>query len=183
MQSSIESDSPASTGAPDKTSRSTPSATPFVAAMYLLALALWLGGLVVLGAIVAPTVFRIVPAPASADAMTVVFRRFDVIAIAASVVVLVSEAVFAVRGPKPVRLDLVRALAALAAGTIAMLEGLWLSPAIQGLHRDGAIRGSGPDGNELERLHHLAETLAKTELALLLVVLALVVAKLTRRAH
>src|SRR5688572_13404979 len=93
----------------------TTAVVPLVAAIYLLALALWLGGLVVLGAIVAPTVFRIVPAPTSADAMTVVFRRFDVIAIAAGVVALVSEALFALRGPKPLRSDLVRALFAIAA--------------------------------------------------------------------
>ena len=159
-----------------------PKAIPIAGALYLLALALWLGGLVVLGAIVAPTVFRIVPAPSSADAMTVVFRRFDVIAISASIVALVSEAVFATRGPKPTKVDLVRAFAALVASVIAVIEGLWLSPAIQTLHRDGAVRGFGPDGNELERLHHLAETLAKSELALLVVVLALVVAKLARRS-
>jgi hypothetical protein len=157
-------------------------AVPVVAAIYLLALALWLGGLVVLGAIVAPTVFRIVPAPSSADAMTVVFRRFDVIAIAAGVVALVSEALFAFRGPKPKKRDLVRALSALIACAIAVTEGLWLSPAIQALHRDGAIRGSGPDGMELERLHHLAETLAKGELVLIVIVFALVVAKLARRS-
>ena len=34
-----------------------------VATIYVLAIAAWAGGLVVLGAIVAPTVFRIVPAP------------------------------------------------------------------------------------------------------------------------
>ncbi len=158
-----------------------PRAIPITAAIYLLALSLWLGGLVVLGAIVAPTVFRIVPAPSSADAMTVVFRRFDVIAISASVVALVSEAIFATRGPKPKKLDLVRALAALVASAIAVIEGVWLSPAIQSLHRDGAVRGFGPDGNELERLHRLAETLAKGELLLLLVILALLVAKLARR--
>ena len=41
-----------------------------VASVYLVAVAAWAGGLVVLGAIVAPTVFGVVPAPTSADART-----------------------------------------------------------------------------------------------------------------
>ena len=43
----------------------------------LLAIAVWLGGLLALGAVVAPVVFSMVSMPASADAMTTVFRRFD----------------------------------------------------------------------------------------------------------
>ena len=46
-------------------------------AISTLAAAVWLGGILVLGAIVAPIVFHEVPAPTSADAMTHVFLRFD----------------------------------------------------------------------------------------------------------
>ena len=59
----------------------------------LLAAGVWLGGIVVLGAIVAPTVFGIVPAPTSADAMTVVFVSFDKIAMTAAAIVAVAEVV------------------------------------------------------------------------------------------
>jgi uncharacterized membrane protein len=142
--------------------------------LYCLALALWLGGLVVLGAVVAPTVFRIVPAPTSADAMTVVFRRFDVIAMGAAAVALVSEVLLA-RGRRTTRSDLARVAAIVIAAVLAIVEALWLSPAIAALHRAGAIRGLDAPGLELERLHHLAETAAKGELLLLLAVVVLLV--------
>src|SRR5258705_10868103 len=59
----------------------------------IVCLAIWVGGLVALGACAAPIVFHVVPAPLSGDAMGAVFRRFDFIAIACGVVVLASEAV------------------------------------------------------------------------------------------
>jgi putative copper export protein len=41
-----------------------------IAIVQLLSIAVWAGGLLALGAIVAPIVFRTVPAPTSADAMS-----------------------------------------------------------------------------------------------------------------
>lgn len=149
-----------------------------VAFVYLLAIALWAGGLTVLGAIVAPTVFGIVPAPTSADAMTVVFGRFDRVAMACAAVALVAEGMLA-RAGKSTRLDMLRAAALVAAGGLAIAIGAWLSPAIAALHRAGAVRGLGPEGAELERLHGLAEQAGKGEIVLLLVVLALLVIRLT----
>lgn len=160
--------------------RSPSSTSAAVATVYVLALALWTGGLVVLGAVVAPTVFGIVPAPASADAMTVVFRRFDRIAMGGAAIALVAEALLAWRGGKATWRDRARALVVLAAGALATVEGVWLSPAIEALHRGGAVRGVGEAGLTLERLHRLAESLAKTELALLLVTIALLVTGLSR---
>jgi uncharacterized membrane protein len=145
-----------------------------IVSVYVLALALWVGGLVVLGAIVAPTVFRIVPAPTSADAMTVVFRRFDVIALAAAAAALVCEVLFA-RRVRSSRIDRVRGAAIVMAAILAIVEAVWLSPAIEALHRAGAIRGLDAPGLALERLHRLAETAAKGELVLLLGVLVLLV--------
>ena len=152
-----------------------------VAVVYLVAIALWAGGLTVLGAIVAPTVFGIVPAPTSADAMTVVFGRFDRVAMACAAVALVAEGMLARAGQgKPSRVDALRAAALVASGGLAIAVGAWLSPAITALHRAGAVRGLGPEGTELERLHGLAEFAGKGQLVLLLVVLALVVIRLTR---
>jgi uncharacterized membrane protein len=156
--------------------------------VYALALALWMGGLVVLGAIVAPTVFGIVPAPTSADAMTVVFRRFDVVAMSSALVALVAEAglAFTTRGSgaggRTRRIDLVRGGATVLAALLAMIEGLHLAPAIQALHRDGAVRGFGDSGRELERLHRLAESAAKAELFLLLLAFVLLVLRAARGA-
>src|SRR5690349_3674263 len=121
--------------------------------IYVLALVAWAGGLVVLGAIVAPTVFGIVPAPASADAMTVVFRRFDAVAMTCAAIALVAEATLALRGGKVQRLDVARGAAIVIASALAVVVGAWLSPGISALHHAGAVRGLGDDGTELERLH------------------------------
>jgi hypothetical protein len=154
-----------------------------IAAVQLLALAVWAGGLLALGAVVAPIVFRVVPAPASADAMTLVFRRFDVVAIVCAAIALVAEAAFALRGGKVTRSDLARGLCLVAATALAIAIGTWLSPGIADLHRGGAIRGIGEGGLALERLHHLAEGLAKAEIVLLLASFVLGVAKASRSAH
>lgn len=152
-----------------------------VATIYVLAIAAWAGGLVVLGAIVAPTVFRIVPAPSSADAMTVVFRKFDAVAMVSAAIALVAEATLLLKDGKATRLDLLRGAVAVIAGALAIVVGAWLSPGISELHRNGAVRGLNEAGIELERLHKLAEAAGKGQLFLLLVVLVLLLAKIARR--
>lgn len=154
-----------------------------ISAVYVLALGLWAGGLVVLGAIVAPTVFGIVPAPSSADAMTVVFRKFDAVAIACGLVALLAEAAFAWLGGRTTRLDLARGSAATVAAGLAIVGGAWLSPAIQALHEGGAIRGFGEAGAALETFHRRAESVAKAELVLVISVILLLVMRVARPAH
>jgi Domain of unknown function (DUF4149) len=135
----------------------------------ILALALWLGGMLMLGAVVAPIVFSVVPAPTSADAMTLVFRRFDAIAITSAAVVLFCE-LWRVRiTPKISHADIARGVALAIAGLLALYEGMVVSPRVESLHRAGAIRGSGDLGMQLESAHSLAEAISKGE-ALLLVV-------------
>lgn len=151
-----------------------------IAVVQLLAIGLWASGLLTLGAVVAPIVFHVVPAPSSADAMTLVFRRFDGIAITCAAIALVAEAAFAMRGGRVTRGDVVRGGALVLATALAITIGAWLSPGIAELHRSGAIRGLGDAGLALERMHHLAERLAKGELALLLAVFILTVVKATR---
>src|SRR5580693_2721277 len=129
----------------------------------ILAAALWLGGMLVLGAIAAPVVFHVVPAPTSADAMTVVFRRFDLVAMSSAVVVLVAEALRGLGRQRMTRLDAGRLTAAVAAAGLAIVQGTWLSPAIEALHRAGAVRGSGDLGLELEAKHHWAELDGKAQ--------------------
>ncbi len=166
---------------PSEDTRKSDVRSTAIAVAYVLTLALWTGGLAVLGAIVAPTVFGIVPAPTSADAMTVVFRRFDRIAMICAVVSLVAEALLAWLRSSRAWLDRVRTVAAFAAGVLATLLGAWLSPAIEALHRAGAVRGLGDAGVALERLHRQAEAAAKTELLLLVIVLALLVVRVAHR--
>jgi uncharacterized membrane protein len=160
-----------------------PAARGAAATIELLATAVWLGGLTVLGAVVAPTIFRNVPAPTSADAMTLVFRRFDTIAMTCAGIVLAIEAwrAFArIDGVARGKLDVARIVVAAAAAALAVGEGMVISPRIAALHAAGAIRGLDELGRQLEAVHRLAETAAKVELALLVALVALNAAGLTR---
>jgi len=147
----------------------------------IFALALWLGGMLMLGAVVAPIVFSVVPARASADAMTMVFRRFDAVAITSAAVVLFCE-LWRVRiTPKIARIDIARGIALATAGLLALYEGMVVSPRVESLHRAGAIRGSGDLGLQLESAHSLAEAISKGEALLLVVFIFLYV--MTGRAR
>jgi hypothetical protein len=145
-------------------------------ALAMLALALWLGGLVALGTIVAPVVFSRVSMPWSADAMTVVFRRFDLVAMGSAAVLLATEAARAIARIPFARIDHVRAGVSVLAAAAAVYEGTAVSPRIAGLHAAGVVRGMGTAGIELSRLHDTAELLGKTEVVLLAAVIVLHVA-------
>jgi uncharacterized membrane protein len=146
-----------------------------VSALSLVAAAVWLGGIVVLGAVVAPTVFRIVHAPDSADAMTTVFLTFDKIAMSAAVVIAVTEVLRSRMGPVR-RVDLARLSTAVVASGLAFAQGLWLSPRIAELHAHGAVRNVGELGQRLESVHRMSEFCGKTESVALVVFLVLVAA-------
>ena len=155
---------------------------PVLVTLALVALGLWMGGMVALGAIAAPVVFGMVPAPWSADAMTVVFRRFDKLAVACVIVVLAVEAALAMlRDRKIERLDLVRGALVTFAAAAAVYVAAVVSPRIEALHRGGAIRGLGSAGEELNAIHQVAERAGKVELFLAIAVIALHIASFTRR--
>lgn len=139
----------------------------------IVAIALWMGGMLALGAIAAPVVFRMVPAPTSADAMTVVFRRFDMVAMACATLVLLIEVVLAATRKPITRRDMARCGALLVAGALAVYQGAVLSPSIEALHRAGAIRGSGALGEDLDHAHRLAVTCGNIVTLLLIMVIAL----------
>jgi len=158
------------------------------AVVAVISLAIWVGGLVALGACAAPIVFHVVPAPLSGDAMGAVFRRFDAIAITSSVVVLACEATrIRLDTSKVDEKDRASLLAArtrttltVVAAAAAIYGGTRLSPRIVALHVAGAVRGFGADGLELESLHRWAESVAKVEVTAGLVLLALHITTLRR---
>jgi len=133
----------------------------------VLAAGVWLGGLLVLGALVAPIVFHVVPAPASGDAMALVFRRFDRAALACAAVLGLVEAARA-RASAP---DYPRIACVAIAAISALILALKITPEIADLHASGAIRGVGALGEALDRAHDWATRLGKLEaLALLLII-------------
>lgn len=142
------------------------------AVVAVVAAGAWAGGLLVLGAIVAPVVFQNVPAPTSGDAMTIVFRRFDRVAMACGAALAVAEVVRARASGVDRRVAARIALAAVAVAA-SLAIGLWASPEIARLHQEGAIRGLGPLGERLDAVHDWASRLGKVEVLALVAVITL----------
>ncbi|MFO0644591.1 MAG: DUF4149 domain-containing protein [Polyangiaceae bacterium] len=141
-----------------------------------VAVAIWLGGVVVVSAVVAPAVFGMVPAPASADAMVVVFERTSRIAMTASVLALLCEVAASRLRPQVGLHDLARASVLALMAAFAIAEGAIFTPRIADLHRQGAIRGDGPLGERMESAHTGAEIAEKAQFALGIAFFGLLVA-------
>jgi hypothetical protein len=144
-----------------------------------LALAVWLGGWVVLGAIVAPTVFAVVGRPTNADAMVKVFSAFDKVAAASAMATVGAEAVgwlvLRAGGAEPSRWRWLRRGSVLVSAVLCMVQLFWIAPSIAQLHAAGALRGVGEAGLLLERVHRIAEGLGKLQVLSLAVAMALLV--------
>jgi hypothetical protein len=93
--------------------------------VYILALVVWLGGMVVLGAVVAPATFQVLQAsePATGRELggavfTSILERFHYIAYGSGALLLVTLAVMALLGPRPrgfaLRIALITAMLAVA---------------------------------------------------------------------
>jgi len=138
----------------------------------ILACALWLGGMLTLGAIVAPIVFHTVSMPYAADAMTLVFRRFDRVVIACSLV-LVSCEVARLALAKQNAVGWARIGVTVLAAIGGTYEAMVVSPAIAALHEQGAMRGVGDLGKQLDDIHHVAERIGSGSTLLLVAIVAL----------
>ena len=136
----------------------------------LLALAVWVGGLIALGAVVAPALFdalgrsggggRMQAAAIFADML----RGFHRIAYVCGAVMLTSLAARGVLGPRPRRFAIRAVIAGLMLGATAW-TGLVVAPRIARAQREiGAAPSSLPEGDarriEFARLHRLATTLS-----------------------
>jgi hypothetical protein len=153
-----------------------PSDPRLTSTIALVATAVWLGGMLALGAIVAPIVFGTIPRPEAVDAMTAVFARFDLVAVGCVATILATEA-WRARGTARIgRLDVARMATGALGAALVLLEALWITPVIVSLHRGGALRGLGAAGLELDRMHDLAEACGKAQavLAVALIVLHVV---------
>ena len=145
--------------------------------VYVVALAIWVGGLITIGSVVAPSAFAVLGAAAGAASPTLaatlvgeVLRRFHVVGYAAGVVLLSTLILMKVVGPRPpgfgVRLVLVSAMLG-----ISLVTGLWVDPQIASM-RDSAgvpISTLAPDDARRVRfgqLHGVSTTMmAVTALA------------------
>lgn len=132
----------------------------------LLALVVWLGGIVVIAALVAPVTFGVLQAqvPAGGRAlaggvMTELFRRFYLVAVTCGVVLLVSFVAQAVLGPRPRQFAIRTAIAA-AMLAFTVYGGSVVSPRLNRLR--SAVSAASPDDPvraQFGRLHGISTTL------------------------
>ena len=136
----------------------------------LLALTVWVGGLVALGAVAAPSMFDVLAARQVADARALAgaifgetLRRFHLISYVCGAVIVCSLAARAILGPRPRRFA-VRMAITVVILTASLYSGLAITPRIDRLRRDiGVSPSSLPAGDarraEFARLHGQSTTL------------------------
>jgi hypothetical protein len=108
----------------------------------VLAIALWVGGLVALGAIAAPAIFEVVSLRQVPDGrmlsgaiFAVVLQRFHLVSYGCGAVIIIALFVRAVLGPRPRRFALRLAIAAVMLGA-TMYSGMVLSRRIERVQQE-----------------------------------------------
>ena len=136
----------------------------------VLALVVWLGGLIALGGIAAPAAFDVMAAHQVADGRALagalfgeMLRRFTPISYAAGGIVMLTLLARRILGPRPHRFAWRAGLAAVMLATTAY-GGTVVAPRIQRLQRDMAVSPSSlpqDDARRIEfgRLHGLSTAL------------------------
>jgi uncharacterized membrane protein len=150
--------------------------------VYVLALVVWLGGMVTLGAIVAPTTFQVLQAadPINGRALAgegfgVIIARFHYIAYGAGVVLLVTLAAMAVLGPRPPAFAVRSSLIAVMLG-VALYSGFIVLRNIDAIQREvGTLPSRLPAGDarrvRFDELHQLSTQLMIVNMAGALILL------------
>ena len=138
--------------------------------VYVVALAIWVGGLITLGSVVAPSAFAVLEPEnlsgqpsLAATLIGEVFRRFHLVGYAAGALLLSTLLLMKVVGPRPtgfgVRLVMVTAMLA-----VSLVTGLWVNPQIASMRASVAmpIATLAPDDPRrvnFGRLHGVSTTL------------------------
>jgi hypothetical protein len=138
--------------------------------VYVLALVIWLGGMVVLGAVVAPATFQVLQAsePSTGRELggavfTTILERFHYIAYGSGALLLVSLAIMALLGPRPrgfaVRIGLITTMLA-----VALYSGAFVLRSAEGIRQEvGGLPSRLSEGDErrvrFDSLHILSTRL------------------------
>jgi uncharacterized membrane protein len=150
--------------------------------VYVLALVVWLGGMVVLGALVAPTTFQVLQASAPVDGRAlagelfgITIARFHYIAYGSGAVLLLSLAAMALLGPRPPHFALRSIIIAAMLG-VALYSGLWVLGRIDVIQREvgtlpSKLAPSDARRVEFDALHQLSTRLMMLNMAAALILL------------
>ena len=132
---------------------------------YLLALSLWIGGGVALGALTAPVLFQNLERPVAGGIFGRILRRFSRVRIGAAVVVVAAALARSLLfEPRVSVWHLVRWIALVVMAAEVVYSVLYLQPAIE--RSQAGIEGASPEERTaakagFDRLHQRAETLMK----------------------
>ena len=134
---------------------------------YVLALVIWLGGMVALGAVVAPATFQVLQASApeggralAGELFGVMLSRFHIVAYVAGAVLFITLAIMAILGPRPsgfaIRMAIISVMLA-----VALYSGLIVLGEIDGIQRAvGALPSTLATGDprrlRFDHLHQLS---------------------------
>jgi len=138
--------------------------------VYVLALVVWLGGMVVLGALVAPTTFEVlqVAAPETGRALAgtlfgVMLARFHYLAYGAGAMLFVSLAVMAILGPRPAGFAIRMGIIAVMLG-VAVYSGVVVLGEIASIQKvvgtlPSTLTANDPYRLRFDQLHQLSTRL------------------------
>ena len=131
----------------------------------VLGLVVWIGGVVVLGAVAAPALFDVLGAKGPEGRLLAgslfgeIFGRFQVVAYISSAVVFGSLVVRAVLGPRPRHFALRVAVTAAMLGAAAWTDMVLIPRIQQGQRTVGTLAETDPRRIEFGRLHGLSTSL------------------------
>lgn len=150
--------------------------------VYVLSLVIWLGGMVILGAIVAPTLFQVLQTAdplngraLAGEAFGSMIGRFHYVAYATGALLLVTLAGMRILGPKPVAFA-VKALVVLAMLGVATYSGVVVLGRIDVIQATvgtlpSRLDAANPLRLEFDALHALARRLMMVDMVGALVLL------------
>jgi uncharacterized membrane protein len=129
----------------------------------LVALAVWLGGMIAIGGVAAPAAFAVLDATRAATLVGEILRRFHLVSYGAAAVVLLSLTAMALVGPRP-RLLGARLATAGAMLAAMLIAGLWADRRIAEMRREiGVPVASLPEDDDRRaafgRLHGVSTLL------------------------
>jgi uncharacterized membrane protein len=143
---------------------------PALRYVYVLALAIWLGGMILLGAVVAPLTFQVLQASdpetgrlLAGELFGAVLNRFHVVAYGAGALLLVTLVAMAILGPRP-RGFAVRAAIISIMLLVALYSGLVVLREVDSIQRAaGVLPSTLPAGDarrvRFDALHQLSTRL------------------------
>jgi hypothetical protein len=140
-----------------------------------LGLALMIGGMLALGAFVAPAVFGHFPREEAGKVMTLIFRRYDYILLPSVGLIALGEILRTwVHGYSTHIVARVRYVVFIILVVLSLFSILVVNPKIEAYQHAGALRGVGAEGIAFDSLHRKSEALYKSELLLAIILLILV---------